>query len=281
MKDKISLDSSSEEYKVFYEDFYEKRDVDIHDPVLRFVAYDVIMSNLSFDITSEGMLLDIGSGSGVISRLIADSTKLKCFGFDISKTAVERAHKNSHGHNCHFVMGSAESIPFKDNTFDYVSVNHILEHIPDDTAALHEIYRVLKGGGELYLASPNDKKDMFFAFRRYRSRCDVASGHLRSGYSKGDIINRLEKEGFWIDKYRGQSHIFRILIYPYISLMLSIFYRIYSRVAGQKTPADSYRFQDTMYNLFYLVNKIDDKLFKGSYTYFNFYLIATKIKEGR
>ena len=172
-------------------------------------------------------------------------------------------------------------IPFKDNTFDYVSANHILEHIPDDTTALHEIYRVLKKGGKLYFASLNDKKDIFFAFRRYRSRCDVATGHLRSGYSKEDIINRLEKEGFRMDKYKGMGHIFRILLYPYISLMLSISYRVYSHVAGQKTPADSYRFQDTMYKLFYLVNKIDDKLFKGSYTYFNFYLIATKIKEGR
>jgi ubiquinone/menaquinone biosynthesis C-methylase UbiE len=148
MKDKISLDADPEEYKAFYEDFYEKSDVNVHDPVLRFVAHDVIMSKLSFDNTSEGMLLDVGSGSGVISRLIADSTKLKCFGFDISETAVKRAHKSHHGHNCHFVMGSGEHIPFKDSTFDYVSVNHILEHIPDDTAALHELYRVLKKKGE-------------------------------------------------------------------------------------------------------------------------------------
>ena len=109
MKDKISLDANSEEYKAFYEDFYEKSDVNIHDPVLRFVAHDVIMSNLSFDITSEGMLLDVGSGSGVISRLIADSTKVKCFGFDISETAVKRAHKSHHGHNCHFAMGTSLS----------------------------------------------------------------------------------------------------------------------------------------------------------------------------
>lgn len=284
MKGKISLDSSSEEYKSFYEDFYEKSDVDIHDPVLRFVAHDVIMSNLSLGNTSEseGMLLDVGQGSGVISRLIADSTKLKCFGFDISETTVKKAHKNHHGHNCHFVVGSAESIPFKDNTFDYVSANHILEHIPDDTAALHEIYRVIKKGGKLYLASPNDKKDIFFAFRRYRSRCDVATGHLRSGYSKEDIISKLEKEGFRIDKYKGVNYIFRIFIYPYISLVASVLYRIYSRCSG-KSSGYSKLYLDIMYKIRCLVDKIDDThinlFFKKSY--YDFYLIATKIKEGR
>ncbi len=38
-------------------------------------------------------------------------------------------------------------LEFKDNTFDYVICNHVLEHIPDDRLAISEMYRVLKPGG--------------------------------------------------------------------------------------------------------------------------------------
>jgi SAM-dependent methyltransferase len=38
-------------------------------------------------------------------------------------------------------------LPFDDNSFDVVFCNHVLEHIPDDTKAMQELYRVLKPGG--------------------------------------------------------------------------------------------------------------------------------------
>ena len=38
-------------------------------------------------------------------------------------------------------------LPFKDNEFDYIFCNHVLEHIPDDTKAMQELYRVLTPGG--------------------------------------------------------------------------------------------------------------------------------------
>lgn len=38
-------------------------------------------------------------------------------------------------------------IKFKDNTFDYIFANHVLEHIPNDQIAMNELFRVLKRGG--------------------------------------------------------------------------------------------------------------------------------------
>jgi len=51
-------------------------------------------------------------------------------------------------------------IPFKDNTFDYIIANHVLEHIPEDGKALLELKRVLKRTGKLILSFPicKDKK---------------------------------------------------------------------------------------------------------------------------
>lgn len=47
-------------------------------------------------------------------------------------------------------------LPFEDNTFDVIFCNHVLEHIPDDTQAMRELYRVLKPGGWAVLQIPQD-----------------------------------------------------------------------------------------------------------------------------
>lgn len=39
------------------------------------------------------------------------------------------------------------ALPFEDNSYDVIFCNHVLEHIPDDTKAMQELYRVLKKGG--------------------------------------------------------------------------------------------------------------------------------------
>ena len=47
-------------------------------------------------------------------------------------------------------------LPFKDNSFDFILCNHVLEHIPDDTKAMQELYRVLTVGGIAILQIPQD-----------------------------------------------------------------------------------------------------------------------------
>ena len=47
-------------------------------------------------------------------------------------------------------------LPFKENQFDVILCNHVLEHIPDDKKAMEELYRVLKPGGWAILQVPLD-----------------------------------------------------------------------------------------------------------------------------
>jgi SAM-dependent methyltransferase len=47
-------------------------------------------------------------------------------------------------------------LPFDDNMYDYILCNHVLEHIPNDTKAMQELYRVLKPGGMGIFQIPQD-----------------------------------------------------------------------------------------------------------------------------
>ena len=48
-------------------------------------------------------------------------------------------------------------LPFKAAEFDFILCNHVLEHIPDDRAALSEIHRVLRPGGLALIMVPIDR----------------------------------------------------------------------------------------------------------------------------
>ncbi len=48
------------------------------------------------------------------------------------------------------------NLPFKDNSYDIIFCNHVLEHIPDDTKAMQELFRVLKPGGMGIFQIPQD-----------------------------------------------------------------------------------------------------------------------------
>jgi len=48
------------------------------------------------------------------------------------------------------------NLPFPDNSYDIIFCNHVLEHIPDDTKAMQELYRILKPGGMGIFQIPQD-----------------------------------------------------------------------------------------------------------------------------
>lgn len=54
------------------------------------------------------------------------------------------------------VKADITALPFEDDSFDVVFCNHVLEHIPDDTKAMQELYRVMKKGGMGIFQIPQD-----------------------------------------------------------------------------------------------------------------------------
>lgn len=54
------------------------------------------------------------------------------------------------------VKADITNLPFEDDSFDIIFCNHVLEHIPDDTKAMQELYRVLRKGGMGIFQIPQD-----------------------------------------------------------------------------------------------------------------------------
>jgi SAM-dependent methyltransferase len=57
-------------------------------------------------------------------------------------------------------LADARALPIRDGALDYLCSSHVLEHLPDTIASLHEWHRVLRPGGLLYLVVP-DKRYTF------------------------------------------------------------------------------------------------------------------------
>lgn len=92
------------------------------------------------------------------------------------------------------------NLPFKDNEFDVILCNHVLEHIPDDTKAMQELYRVLKKGGMGIFQIPQDLKrettfeDDSITDRNERSKIFGQYDHVRV-YGR-DYFDKLKSIGF-------------------------------------------------------------------------------------
>ena len=78
--------------------------------------------------------------------------------------------------------------PAEDDCFDVIFFNHVLEHIPDDVAALREVRRILKPGGLLVLGVPNEGAAFWQLAYRLQPKTMVkqrSSTFLHGGYRRG------------------------------------------------------------------------------------------------
>jgi predicted SAM-dependent methyltransferase len=95
-------------------------------------------------------------------------------------------------------------LPFKDNDYDIIFCNHVLEHIPDNAKAMSELYRVLKPGGMAILQIPQELdrevtfEDNTITDPTERAKIFGQYDHVRV-YGR-DYFNTLRKFGFIVDE---------------------------------------------------------------------------------
>src|SRR3989442_559705 len=106
-------------------------------------------------------VLDIGCGHGALSLTLSESV-----GFDIvamdgleARASSVRAKKATRdpavGSRVHIVRAGAETLPYRDASFDAVAATEVLEHLDEPGRMLSEATRVLRPGGRFFMTTPN------------------------------------------------------------------------------------------------------------------------------
>ncbi|HMD45568.1 MAG TPA: class I SAM-dependent methyltransferase [Acidimicrobiales bacterium] len=106
---------------------------------------------------------------------------------------VDAGELDESGTRAAAVQGDALRLPFGDGTFDRVIASEVLEHIPDDVAAMGELARVLRPGGTMAVTVPRCGPE-FVNWVLSDEYHDVPGGHVRI-YRRSTLRARLSSTG--------------------------------------------------------------------------------------
>jgi len=139
-----------------------------------------------------GVLLDIGAGTGDF-LLEANKGKWDSTGVEPSDQAKSLAKEKGIT-----LLSDTKNLP--SNTFDVITMWHVLEHVPDLSIQIKEVKRLLKKGGYLVVAVPNFKSYDASYYSSFWAGYDVPR-HLWH-FSKKAIKTLFEKNEIYLEKIK-------------------------------------------------------------------------------
>jgi len=114
----------------------------------RFKSFNKIKFNSYFKNKN---ILEAGCGGGRFSYALSRLGPKKVTGIDFGVDGLKNARQKFKASNLEFKKANVLDIPYKDNTFDFVLSNGVIHHTENFEKGLHEVIRVCKPGGDIYL----------------------------------------------------------------------------------------------------------------------------------
>ncbi len=165
-----------------------------------------ILSGRASGLTSL-RILDIGCGPGNLGFFCQIPAEYKLFGVDLWPHQLRQAAEKS-AYEALFQVNLVDGVPFVSESFDIIVCNEVLMYLPNASAMLKELYRVLVPGGKLFVYNPINW------FPRLHS---LLKGLTRKIYQERKAIS-LEVQSNWKDSERAN----RITYYSFQSLLEQI-----------------------------------------------------------
>jgi 2-polyprenyl-3-methyl-5-hydroxy-6-metoxy-1,4-benzoquinol methylase len=149
------------------------------------------------DALPGGRVLDVGCGAG---EWLLKMRELgwQVEGVDFDENAVKAAARSG----LEIGIGSVEDQNYPDERFDAITLNHVIEHVPDPMRTLTECHRILKKGGKLVLFTPNGASLSHKLFKRHWRGLE-APRHLHI-FSNQSLPGLLKRVGFTSVSLRPQ-----------------------------------------------------------------------------
>jgi ubiquinone/menaquinone biosynthesis C-methylase UbiE len=106
--------------------------------------------------TGTGRILDVGTGPGLVPLAVAHAAPhLHIDGVDLSPAMIAAARRECTtarlDHRVTFAVADVTSLPYPDATFDLVISSMSLHHWPDPPAAIHDLRRILRHTGQIWI----------------------------------------------------------------------------------------------------------------------------------
>jgi len=184
----------------------------------RRVALDLLDLQVGEDV------LDVGCGPGFLVCEMARRVGLpgSVHGVDPSTSMLAAAVRRSAGEDAaplRFVVGEALGLPFLDGTFDAVTATQVYEYVPEMSAALAEVRRVLRPGGRLLIVDTDWDSLVWHSSDPARMRRVLAAWdeHLADPYLPRRLGRLLSDAGFRVT----QRHVHPMLNTGYDENMFS------------------------------------------------------------
>jgi 2-polyprenyl-3-methyl-5-hydroxy-6-metoxy-1,4-benzoquinol methylase len=149
----------------------------------------------------KGNVLDVGCGFGHFVSILQKSNF--AVGVDKSAEMVNIGKKKLLIKN--ILTSDTTSLPFKENSFDWIIANQLLEHLEEPAKFLVGVRKVLKPGGRLFLTTPNrfvyirprtPKKMILGLLGRYK----IDPTHAKE-YTPWELKKLITKNGFKIEQF--------------------------------------------------------------------------------
>lgn len=140
------FDNQAESYDLFFESELGKQ-------ILRYESTAILNS---LNISKGLSILDVGCGTGIFTRLIAQKG-MNVTGVDESEKMLSHAKSKPELAKVKFINTNAENLPFRDAHFDKVLCAFMLEFARNPREAVTEMIRVLKPGGMMVIATLNSE----------------------------------------------------------------------------------------------------------------------------
>jgi ubiquinone/menaquinone biosynthesis C-methylase UbiE len=178
---------------------------------------------VDFDSLSSKDVLDVGTGSGIATQMLAESGA-NVTGVDLTDWAVETTRRRlaAFGLEADVRQADAEQLPFADASFDLVFSWGVIHHSSDMDRALAELVRVTRPGGQVVLMVYHRRSLFFLVYRGFQrflpfarrlglhfegSRAGETHGLIARHFTIEELRRKLAEAGLrdiWIKPY-GQD----------------------------------------------------------------------------
>ena len=151
-------------------------------------------------LTDDGQILDAGCGTGALSAELLRRTKVaEVVGLDYSKDYVDFAEATIQDPRIAFETGDITAMRYQEATFNQIFTHLVLQFVPNSSAAIAELSRVLKPGGSM-AATVWDARGGFIFYRLFldtAAMLDPAADELRGKLLTRPLMRPGELAAAW------------------------------------------------------------------------------------